>query len=120
METAAISHRVADFLKQYPPFSAIAESDLLALCDHGRVRFYEAREFIMWQGEPHKSHVFVIQQGTVSLWDERDGEAELRDVRGAGDLLGVEQFNHVPACLYSARATSDVVVYAFDAQDFER
>ena len=84
-----------------------------------RVRFHEGNEFILWQGEPHKLHVFVIQQGTVSLWDESGGEAELRDVRGAGDMLGIERFNGARSCLHSARSASDVVIYAFPAADFE-
>jgi CBS domain-containing protein len=119
VETSAISYRVADFLKQYPPFTAIDEKDLVGLAAFGRVRFFEAHEFLMWQGEPHKAHIFVIQQGTVSLWDERGGRAELRDVRGAGDLIGGEQFHGERACLYTAQATSDVVIYGFPAQDFE-
>ena len=119
MDTSAISYRVADFLKQHPPFHAMQETDLLALAAHGRVRFYEANEFILSQGEPHKLHVFVIQQGTVSLWDETGGHAELRDVRGAGDLLGFEQFNRADAVLYSARSATDVVIYGFPATDFE-
>ena len=118
METSAIRYRVADFLKEHPPFNAMEDADLVALAANGRVRFYEANEFILWQGEPHKVHVFVIQQGTVSLWDERRGVAALRDVRGAGDLLGVEQFNGARAVLLSARSTSDVVVYGFQATDF--
>ena len=120
METAAIRYRVADFLKQHPPFNAMADADLVALAANGRVRFFEPNEFILWQGEPNKPHVFVIQQGTVSLWDERGGEAQLRDVRGAGDLLGAEQFNGERACLWSARSTSDVVVYGFPVFEFER
>ena len=119
METSAISYRVADFLKQHPPFHAMAEADLLELAARGRVRFHEANEFIIWQGEPHKQHVFVIQQGTVSLWDEADGQAALRDVRGAGDVLGVERFTDAPCCLHSARSASDVVLYGFPAADFE-
>ena len=31
METAAISYRVADFLKHHPPFNAIDDADLLEL-----------------------------------------------------------------------------------------
>src|SRR5262245_28650482 len=96
----------------------MAAEDLVALAAHGRVKFYEANEFILWQGEPHKSHIFVIQQGTVSLWDERRGAVELRDVRGAGDLLGVERFNGAPSVLFSARSTSDVVVYGLHADQF--
>jgi CBS domain-containing protein len=119
METSAIRYRVADFLKQHPPFAAMDELDLVSLAANGRVRFHEPNEFILWQGEPHKAHVFVIQQGTVSLWDERGSDAELRDVRGAGDLLGVDQFNGQRSVLYSARSTSDVVVYGFPATDFD-
>jgi CBS domain-containing protein len=119
VDTATISYRVADFLKKHPPFQAVEEGDLLELSARGRVRFHEANEYILWQGEPHKLHVFVIQQGTVSLWDETDGRVVLRDVRGPGDMLGIERFNDAPWCLHSARSASDVVIYSFPAADFE-
>ena len=118
METHEISHRVADFLKRHPPFSAIDESDLLALAARGRVRFHEPHEYVLWQGEPHRHQVFVIQQGTVSLWEDGGGRSALRDVRGAGDMLGLERFNGATRCLYSARSESDVVIYAFPEDDF--
>ena len=120
METAEISYRVADFLKKHPPFNAIDDADLLALASRGRVRFHEPLEYLLWQGEPHRHQVFVIQQGTVSLWDESDGRAELRDVRGAGDLLGIERYIDAPHTLYSARSESDVVIYAFPAYEFDQ
>jgi CBS domain-containing protein len=120
VETAVISYRVADFLKRYPPFHAMEDADLLSLAARGRVRFHEPNEYILWQGEPHRSQVFVIQQGTVSLWDEADETAELRDVRGVGDMLGIERYCDAPSCLYSARSESDVVIYAFPATDFDQ
>ena len=83
------------------------------------MRFYEPNQYILWQGEPHRLQVFVIQQGTVSLWDETGEEALLRDVRGAGDMLGVERYNDAPSCLCSVRSESDVVVYAFPQDDFD-
>lgn len=119
METAAINYRVADFLKRHPPFNAIDDEDLLELAARGRVRFYEPNQYILWQGEPHRLQLFVIQQGTVSLWDETGEEARLRDVRGAGDMLGVERYNDAPNCLCSVRSESDVVVYAFPQADFD-
>jgi CBS domain-containing protein len=119
METATISYRVADFLRKYPPFQAMDDTDLLSLAGHGRVRFHERNEHILSQGESHRHHVFIIQQGVVSLWSDVNGMLELRDVRGAGDLLGVERFNGAPASLYSARAATDVVIYALPADEFE-
>ena len=115
METATISFRVADFLKQYPPFQAMDDGDVLALAGRGRVRFHERNEHLLSQGEAHRHHIFVIQQGVVSLWAEVNGCFELRDVRGPGDLIGVERFNGAPASLHSARAATDVVSYALPA-----
>jgi CBS domain-containing protein len=119
VDTSEIRYRVADFLKQYPPFNAMDDADLVGLAAHGRVRFFPNDDFLAWQGEPHKTHVLVIQQGTVSMWDEEDGQAELRDVRGPGDWIGAEQFHGARSCLYTARATSDVVTYGFPVYDVE-
>ena len=119
MDTATISYRVADFLKQHPPFQAMDDGDVLALAGRGRVRFHERNEHLLSQGEAHRHHIFVIQQGVVSLWAEVSGCFELRDVRGPGDLIGVERFNGAPASLHSARAATDVVSYALPAEDFE-
>jgi CBS domain-containing protein len=117
METAAISYRVVDFLKQYPPFQAMEERDLLDLAQRGRVRFFEGNEYILWQGAS-RLQVLVIQQGTVTLWDEAGEHAALRDVRGVGDMLGIDQFNVGGLYPYSARSASDVLVYAFPENDF--
>ena len=119
MDTSAIAYRVAEFLKQHPPFSSMEEPDLLEFASRGRVRFHEAHDYLLWQGEPNRFKVFVIQQGTVELWDERGERPELRDVRGAGDMLGMEQFAGANSYAYSARSSNDVLVYAFSSFDFE-
>lgn len=118
MQTSAISYRVADFLKQHPPFHAMEETDLLALAARGRVKFHEVDEYVCWQGTPHGPFVFVIQQGTVSLWEETGGHERLRDIRGAGDMLAIDRYAGAESHLYSAKTSSDVVVYALSADDF--
>ena len=92
----------------------------LALAARGRVRFYEPDEYLLWQGEPHRYHVFVIQQGTVSLWEDDGGRSTLRDVRGAGDMLGIERYYGAPHCEYSVRSGSDVIIYSFPEEDFSQ
>lgn len=119
METAAISYRVADFLKRHPPFHAVDDEDLLQLAQGGKVRFFESNEYILWQGEAYRFHIFVIQQGTVTVWDESGERAELRDVCGGGDIIGIEQFDGGDAYRYSAKAATDVVLYSFPAMDFK-
>ena len=118
METSAIHYRVADFLKKHPPFHTMSDDDLLALTANGRVRFHGPGDYLLWEGEPHRSQVFVIQQGTVSLWHETSKGSDLRDVRGAGDMLGLGA-STTRARASTSRSESDVIVYAFAVQDFE-
>src|SRR5437763_1007209 len=119
MQTAAIPYRVADFLKRHPPFQYMDESDLVALAARGRVKFHEPDEYICWQSSPHTAFVYVIQQGSVSLWDESVNPPILRDIRGAGDSIGIERYNGAPTSLHSAKAASEVLIYALNAADLE-
>ncbi len=95
------------------------EDDLLTLVARGRVKFHESDEFLCWQGNAYTPFLFVIQQGTVSLWEEAGGKEYLRDIRGPGDMIGIERYLGSPNCPYSAKATEEVVVYALPAADFE-
>lgn len=118
MKTAAIPYRVADFLKQHPPFEFVEEPDLIALAARGRVKFHEPDEYLCWQGDTFGLHVLVIQQGAVQLWDETVDPPALRDIRGPGDVIGIERYNGAAASLYSAKSASEVVVYALEAAGF--
>ena len=118
LQTSAISYRVADFLKQYPPFQSIEESDLLALAARGRVKFHEADEFVAWQGSAHTPFVYVIQQGTVSLWGSRGRTRAAARHSRRGRHARHRTVPGSETYLYSAKTTSDVVVYAFQAADF--
>jgi CBS domain-containing protein len=118
MDTSAISYRVADFLKQYLPFRVMEQEDLLGLARRGRVKFFEPHQYIVSRGSP-RIHVFVVQQGTVLMWDERGAEARLLDVRGAGDVIGIDHMNGRNSYPYTARSASDVLIYAFPSEEFD-
>ncbi|MBI4891735.1 MAG: cyclic nucleotide-binding domain-containing protein [Acidobacteria bacterium] len=118
MKTAAIPYRVADFLKQHPPFSSMDETELVALAARGRVKFHEPDEYLCWQDARFGQFVFVIQQGSVTLWDEKAERPALRDIRGTGDVVGLERFHGAEKSQYSAKSASEVVVYALHADDF--
>lgn len=120
MQTAAISYRVADFLKQYPPFDSLGQEDLLALAARGRVKFHESDECFLWQGEKPGAHVFVIQQGSVSLWEKEEDGERLRDLLGPGEVVGVERYLGHAVNPWSARTNGDVVLYALEASEFGR
>jgi CBS domain-containing protein len=119
MKTSVIRHRVADFLRRYAPFDAITEDDLLDLAGSGRVKFHQSGEYLFRQGEPKAQLVWIIQQGRVELLDQRSPDEQLRDVLGEGDLLALERFVGDGSCLYSARTTTDVILYGVAAAVFD-
>jgi signal-transduction protein with cAMP-binding, CBS, and nucleotidyltransferase domain len=119
MKTLVIRHRVADFLKQNPPFDGLLDPDLLELAGSGRVKFHESGEYVFRQGDGKGQFVWMIQQGKVELVEENGSGERLRDVLGEGDLLGLERFAGDGTCLHSARTASDVILYGVAAAPFE-
>ena len=119
MRSSSIYYRVADFLKSFPPFSFVSEEDLLRLAGSGRVKFHESDEYVYWQGSKPGRFIFVIQQGTLKLVDESQQAEALQDVLGEGDIIGAEGLAGKSEYQYSAKTTSDVIIYALPATEFE-
>ncbi|MEM9227532.1 MAG: cyclic nucleotide-binding domain-containing protein, partial [Verrucomicrobiota bacterium] len=119
MKTSSISLRVADFLKDYPPFSYLPQEDLQELAGTGRVKFHEQGEHIFDEGEPRGRYFFVVQQGTVNLTQRGPGgENELRDVRVEGDLLGIYWLMAEQPYRFTAITESDTLLYALSFESF--
>ncbi|MBC2593729.1 cyclic nucleotide-binding domain-containing protein [Ruficoccus amylovorans] len=119
MKTSSISLRVADFLKQYPPFEFLSLQDLVHLAGSGRVKFHEEGEHVFDEGEPRNRHFYVIQQGTVNLYTRSPkGGEELVDVRVEGDLLGIFWLMGEQPYRYTAITASDTLLYALPFEDF--
>src|SRR5262245_51320764 len=90
--------------------------DLLELAAHGRVKFHEIDEFLIWQGTPLLPYVFVIQQGSISIWLNTGEGEELADMRGPGDIVGIDRYHGRTENMHSVKSASDVVVYALPAE----
>jgi len=112
MKTSSIALRVADFLKAYPPFEYMSEEDLLALAGQGRVKFHEQDEYVFEQNTPRGPWVYVVASGTVKVVKISGAGEELFDMRGPGDLLGISWFFSDKLFIHSAKAVTDVLLYA--------
>lgn len=119
MKTSVIRYRVADFLKEHPPFEMFSLDDLLELSGTGRVLFHEDDVFVYQKGEPRAPVFWIIQQGKVQLLDETPGGERVLDLLGPGDLLGLDQLQTDAPHAHSARTITEVILYSFDAKAFD-
>ena len=82
----------------------------------GRVLFHESDEYIFRKGQQKGPSIWVIQQGSVEIIDQTSQGEHLRDLLGEGDLFGNEP--EAAPYRYSAKTTSDVILYTIDAKQF--
>jgi CBS domain-containing protein len=115
LKTSSISLRVADFLKAYPPFEYLSESDLLEIAKGGRVKFHEADEILFDVGQPRSRFIWVVQRGTINLYRPGEHGEDLVDVRAEGDLVGIDYKNPHSPYPAIARVAQESILYALPA-----
>lgn len=118
MKAISIALRVADFLKRYPPFEFIGEGDLLELAAGGRVKFHEEGEVLFSHGQPRDQFVYVISSGRVRIVEETAEGENLIDLRGAGDLLGLQGVLTDGPFIHTGISETDVLLYALPRAEF--
>lgn len=118
MKTSSISLRVADFLKQNPPFDLLEPEQLLLLAGSGRVKFHEGDEAVFGIAEPRSEYFYVIRQGTVNLYRQGKSVEELFDVRVEGDILGIQWGDEHTPYSATARTVGDTILYALPLKLF--
>ncbi len=121
MDTVAesLQHRIADFLRQYPPFSALHEDDLLQISLLSRVRFVAEGEYVFSEGEEPKDVFFVVHKGLIELLKQTGEEAQLIEICDEGDIFGVTALLANTPYGLSARAREDTILYTIPWSAFQ-
>jgi CBS domain-containing protein len=119
MKTSVIRYRVADFLREYPPFDVISLEDLLAFSGSGKVVFHEDDIYLFRKGQSRQSTLWVVQQGRIEMLDEVPTGEHLRDVLGQGDILGLSHHSGDTAYQLTARTATEAILYSFDLNAFK-
>lgn len=118
MKAISIALRIADFLKLHPPFNFLDPEDLVELTAAGRVKFHEAGEVIFSQGQPRGQYIFVINDGRVRIVEETAKGSNLIDLRGVGDLLGLQGVLSDEPYINTGITETDVLLYALPRERF--
>lgn len=111
MKGSSISVRIADFLKDYPPFQFLELETLRELAGKSKVKFHEDGEIVFSQGQPRDQWIYVIQQGNVRIIDEAAEGENLVDLRGPGDLLGLQGIRSEEPYQHTCRTDTETILY---------
>ena len=111
-----ISERVADFLKQFPPFTML-ETDQLNLLSEQIHIHYKEKEAVIFKREANPHNFFyVVHKGAVALY--RDKEI-LIDLCDEGDIFGLRPLLANDNYKLEAKAHEESIIYAIPLAIFK-
>lgn len=105
-----ISQRVADFLKNYPPFNGLKIKDLELLSEEIYILYKEKGSIIFKEKEQGHSFFYMVHKGAVSL--EREETNTMVDICDEGDIFGLRPLMANENYELLAKAHEESILYA--------
>jgi CBS domain-containing protein len=108
-----IPDRIANALRQFPPFSMFDEDTIRKLAQTANVQVLTEGDAVWKQGDPPNDEVLFLARGRVEYYRQTGGErSELIDVRDVGDILGLSALHEGEPYRVTARAAEDCILYS--------
>jgi len=112
-----ISARVADFLKNYPPFNEVADKELETLSGQISIVYKVKGEVIFANEEEAHPCFYVVHKGAVVLTKEPDDEVV--DLCDEGDIFGLRPLIANENYKIGAKAYEETILYAIPIAEFK-
>lgn len=114
----AISERIADFLKQFPPFNNLAIDELNTVATSIRVVTLDRNQTLFRINDILHDSFYVVASGVINLSVISDAEENLLNSCVAGDIFALRPFFAKNNYLMTAKAREDSIVYAIPIATF--
>ncbi len=108
----AIASRIADFLKNYPPFTNLQYEDLLDISKGIRVVSLEKNKTLFQINDILHDSFYVVASGIINLFVISDAEETLLNKCLPGDIFGLRPFFAKNNYMMTAKAREECIVYA--------
>ena len=112
-----ISARIADFLKNYPPFYSLTQKELNKLSWEVRVVYKEKNSLVFEEDDAPHSHFYIVHKGAVALF--RSEEQEVVDVCDEGDIFGLRPLMANENYRLNAVAREESILYGIPISVFK-
>lgn len=115
----AISQRVADFLKEYEPFSFLPYEDLISIANTIRVINLEKHKSLFQINDKLHDSFYLVASGIIHLTVISDAEETLLNKCYVGDIFGLRPFFAKNNYQMTAKAREESIVYAIPIETFK-
>ncbi|MCV9926906.1 DUF294 nucleotidyltransferase-like domain-containing protein [Flavobacterium sp. LS1R49] len=112
-----ISHRVADFLKNFPPFSFLKQKDIEILSEQISIIYKEKDAIIFAENDEVHNSFYVVHKGAVAL--KRSPKNSILDICDEGDIFGLRPLLANENYIMEARAHEETILYAIPIAVFK-
>lgn len=114
-----IAERIADFLKNFPPFNSLNYAELFHIANEIRVLYLEKNKILFQIADVCHDSFYIVASGAIGLSVTSDAEETLIDKCDEGDILGLRPFFAKNNYLMTAKAREESIVYAIPLQVFQ-
>ena len=112
-----ISHRVADFLKGFPPFSFLHQKDLEKLSEQISIVYKDKDAVIFAENEETHDSFYVVHKGAVAL--KKSHKNAVLDMCDEGDIFGLRPLLAQENYIMEAVAHEETILYAIPIAVFK-
>ena len=111
-----ISQRVADFLKNFPPFSFLKQRDLEIISEQITIIYQEKDSVVFAVNEETHDSFYVVNKGAVAL--RVDQQSDIMDMCDEGDIFGLRPLIANENYKMEARTYEETILYAIPISVF--
>jgi CBS domain-containing protein len=114
-----IAERIADFLKDFKPFSFLEYTQLVNVAKDIRVINLEKNKTLFQINDQLHNAFYVIASGSMNLFIFSDAEETLLNACRAGDIFGLRPFFAKNNYMMTAKAREETLIYAIPIASFK-
>ncbi|WP_423818831.1 DUF294 nucleotidyltransferase-like domain-containing protein [Salinimicrobium sp. TIG7-5_MAKvit] len=114
-----IAARIADFLKNFPPFDLLQQEQLYTLASEVKVVYVEKGRSIFKAGEEQHQYFYVVNKGAVSVLKPQNDIFETIDKCDEGDIFGLRPLFAKENYLLETLAVEESILYGIPIDIFK-
>lgn len=107
-----VAERIADFLKEYPPFNNLTFTELSEIALNIRVMYLEKNQSLFQVNDILHDCFYVVASGAINLSVISDAEETLLHKCQQGDIFGLRPFFAKNNYMMTSKAREESIVYA--------